>query len=195
MKARENPFRAELVDSLAYRAPTFCWERLLDNLRRSNFRGAIVGDHGRGKSTLLRELAARLTAAGERVHLLELHQEDRPRASQLVEQWCADIEPDRVVLLDGAEQLSWWPWRQLLRSMRTQRGLVITTHKPGRLPTLWHCETTPELFYELTRELAGQLDRELAEPAVPLRSQLREIFLRSRGDVRQCLRKLYLSMP
>ncbi len=64
---------------------------------------------------------------------------------------------------------------------RTRRagGLVITSHRPGLLPTLYECETSPELLAGIVEELAGEeLDSE-------------EVLARHRGNIRDALRELY----
>jgi hypothetical protein len=65
--------------------------------------------------------------------------------------------------------------------LRTRRagGLVITSHRPGLLPTLFECTTSPELLAEIVGELSGA-DLEAGE-----------LYERHRGNVRDALRELY----
>ena len=64
---------------------------------------------------------------------------------------------------------------------RTRRagGLVITSHRPGLLPTLFECETSPELLAGIVGELAGS------------EVEAGELWARHRGNVRDALRELY----
>jgi len=43
-------------------------------------------------------------------------------------------------MCDGAEQLSFLGWRRLARRAGSAGGLVVTTHRAGRLPALHRCE-------------------------------------------------------
>jgi hypothetical protein len=86
-----------------------------------------------------------------------------------------------IVCCDGAEQLSWWDWRRLMRHSRAAAGLLITTHHPGRLPTLHECETTPALL----QSIAGSLDEGV------LSERCDELFALHKGNLREAIRSLY----
>jgi hypothetical protein len=72
-------------------------------------------------------------------------------------------------------------FRGYLLRLRTRRagGLVITSHRPGLLATLFECETTPELLAGIVRELAGD------------GVDAGELHARHAGNVRNALRELY----
>ncbi|MEN1682151.1 MAG: hypothetical protein AAGJ46_21445 [Planctomycetota bacterium] len=87
--------------------------------------GQIIGPHGVGKSTLLAALAERMA--------------DR------AEDW---------LVLDGAEQLSWFERRRLTRRFR--RGEVrpiVTTHRRLGLPVLVELRPSRQLFERLFESL------------------------------------------
>jgi hypothetical protein len=176
---RNNPFAVQRVVEIRYRLPeNLTWEDLLDRLAALRWRAAIVGPHGHGKSTLLEDLAPRLEARGFRVRTISLR-EARPRLDREDRTVLRSLGPQDVLLLDGAEQLGWLSWMSLRLSTRKAGGLVITSHRSGLLPTLFECETTPELLGGIARELAGtDLDVE-------------ELYARHRGNVRDALRELY----
>ena len=89
-----------------------------------------------------------------------------------------------VLLVDGVEQLGPLTWRKLRRGSLSHAGLIITTHAPGRLPTLIECRTSVELLDEIVTELApAEIGR--------LRPKLPPLFARHDGNVRLCLRELY----
>jgi hypothetical protein len=92
--------------------------------------------------------------------------------------------PRDIVLLDGADLLSAWRWFRLRRRLRAAGGLVITTHRPGRLPTLVECATSPELLDAIVRDLLG-------DAAEGWRSRLPALFAKHGGNLREALRKLY----
>jgi hypothetical protein len=63
-------------------------------------------------------------------------------------------------------------------------GLVITSHQPGLLPTLWQCETTPELLRSLVHEL-------LAGTGLDDNLPCAELFHRHHGNIRLSFLELY----
>ena len=179
MNARENPFSAQRMHAIAYRFAYGDWPGLLCRLTAMNFRGAIVGPEGAGKSTLLGELADRLAATGLAVARFRVTPERRldPPSAAL-----RGVGPESIILLDGDDLLGRWAWRKFRR--RPAAGLVVTAHRPGLLPTLIDCATSPQLLSQIMVELAG--DR-----AVELESAAQELFTRHRGDIREVLRSLY----
>jgi hypothetical protein len=172
----DNPFASSRIDRLKLRPQGFSLEGLIGRLESQSWRGAIVGPRGSGKSTLLEELAGRVGGA-----LVHVPGNGRPaRAGKLV----GSVGPGGLLLLDSSERLSaagWWSVR--LRTRRL-RGLVITTHRPGRLPTLVECRTSPQLLMELVGELVPGDVRSLAPLLGPM-------FDRHNGNLRKCLRELY----
>jgi len=61
--------------------------------------------------------------------------------------------------------------------------LIITTHRPGRLPTLIACATNAALLDRIIQRLTP--DRLAAAPPAA------ELFTRHRGNLRNALRELY----
>lgn len=175
MKARENPFRSEKVDHLNYRAEGFSWENLESALAKSTGRGAIVGPEGHGKTTLLTQWAERRRKAGDHVVFLRVGETQR----RLAEAQRDLLSNGGWVFVDSAEQLGWLGWRELQRLTRRADALIVTTHQPGRLPTLFACQTCPELLAELVAEL------DVRNP------DCAELWSRHRGNVRLALRELY----
>lgn len=183
MRPRENPFRAQRLDGLSYRfsAGTSA-DSLLERFFRLGARAAIVGPHGHGKSTLLRALAAALHEQGYEVRRAILRAE-APRLTPAERRnFLAALTPRTVLFLDGAEQLGEARWALLRLRARRAGGLLITTHRPGRLPTLFECRTSPELLNELVETLA---------PGLVPEASVRELFKGTRGNVRESLRTLY----
>lgn len=170
MKARDNPFATDRVLQVRYRLRADTWDAMLADLAALNYRAAIVGPEGTGKTTLLEDLAGKLTAAGR--HVLFCRAPDIPR----------DFDNADIVCVDSAEVLSWWQWQQLRR--RT-RGLVVTLHQPGRLPTLRRCATDAGLLAELIATLYPAL------PASAGGALAAELHRRHAGNVRAALRECY----
>jgi hypothetical protein len=73
-----------------------------------------------------------------------------------------------------------------LLNTRTRHAgrLIVTRHRPGPLPAIYHCRTTPDLLIELVRELAP-------EHAPDLEPGLADLFALYHGNLRQCFRELY----
>lgn len=179
MRARDNPFASHRVERLRYRLPEgMTWERLLERLAHLRYRAALVGPHGRGKTTLLEELAPRLTCLGFRVRTVTLRQEERTVDWARLRGLGAD-----VLLLDGAELLGRVAWLRVRLRCRRAGGLIVTSHRAGLLPTLLECNTTPELLAGLVRELTG------AEV------ETSEVFRRHGGNVRMAFWEMYDRAP
>jgi hypothetical protein len=130
---------------------------------------------GSGKTTLLDDLAGRLEGQGWRIHLLRFNADQRRLA--FPSRW----EAGDFALCDGAEQLSFPDWRRLARRAGSAGGLVITTHRAGRLPVLHRCETSPELLHSLAASLGGALSAH----------ECRELHARHYGNLRAALGELY----
>jgi adenylate kinase len=148
-------------------------------LARNRQRGAIVGPHGSGKTTLIEQLGDRLD--GE-VVWVRLNSDDRAPGPAARAGLPRHLDQSHVVLIDGAEQLGEWSWRWFCHRARHAGTMVITTHRPGRLPTIHTCSTDPSLLRRLVEELAP----EVAEVV-----NLEELFLRHDGNIRRCFRELY----
>lgn len=180
MKARENPFGSRLIERLKFRFPTGDgWPDLLDRLERVGWRGAVVGPHGTGKTTLLEQLMPHLAGRGFRPRLLTLRAKSMAADKQTVLTAAALRAPD-FLLLDGAEQLSPREWPALDRAVHAAAGCVITLHCPARLHTVLETKTSPPLLEELTRELCS----------LP-HGDMQPLFSRHGGNIRDCFRELY----
>lgn len=183
MKARDNPYRVERLHELRFRFAEEDLPTLLERFQDRHHRGAIVGPHGSGKTTLVAELATALRASGWDVVEQRLNEANRSEHRQRISELCREITPEQILILDGAEQLGPLRWRRFRRESRRFGGLLITVHAPGRLPTIYECRPTVELLRRLTVELAG--------PAAPVDSDLLTLYQRHHGNLRDCLRELY----
>jgi hypothetical protein len=175
----DNPFASRRIDGLRYRFRRGAMNDVTTALPSHGNRGAVVGPHGSGKTTLLEELAGHLS--GNMVWVRLNAEIERPALTAL-DALNHRIGPEHTILIDGAEQLSPWSWWRIHRRIRDAGMIVITSHRPGRLPTLYECTTDLALLEELGRELA---------PDVAAREDLEALFLRSNGNLRLCFRELY----
>lgn len=182
MRARDNPFVTERVHRIRYQFDGLTWDGFFERLAEMNYRGAIVGPEGSGKTTLLEDLELRLRQRRFTVLFLRLTQE-QPRFSPDVRHVLAEkLNPETILLFDGAEQMSWWAWRSFVWRARRAGGLIISAHQEGLLPTLLKCRTNTELLAKIIRELLGD--------EVNFRDVDR-LFHQHRGNVRDALRDLY----
>jgi hypothetical protein len=181
VRARDNPFAVQRVLEVRYRLSGTTWKELLERLAALRFRASLVGPHGHGKTTLLEDLGARLAAWGFRVRKATLHEGDRRLGAARRRELFHGLTASDFLLLDGAEQLGRLPWLEVRTRARAAAGLVVTSHRPGLLPTLHECRTTPELLAEIVRDLGA--------PAAAPRAG--ELFERHGGNVRGALREMY----
>lgn len=184
MRARDNPFRSDRVLQVRYRLRSGTWDDLLSRFESLGRRAALVGPQGSGKTTLLEDLAPRFRARGWVVRELRLDTESPSLEPDVLDAFVASLTPRDVILFDGAEQLGWLAWRAFERRCRTAGGLLITGHRPGRLPTLLETSTSADL-------LAGLVDQILGEEAAEARALAPQLFRKHGGNLREALRELY----
>jgi hypothetical protein len=125
---------------------------LVARLRELDWRGAIVGPHGSGKSTLLETLRPELLRAGRRVVHFALHDGQRslPPAPSGSQPW----DCETIAIVDGYEQLGAWNRRRLERRCRRAGcGLLVTSHRPTRLPELYRTAVNCELLERIVERL------------------------------------------
>ena len=183
MKARENPFEAErVITTIRYSCPEGNLDTLIARLAALGYRGAIVGPHGAGKTTLIEDLGRALQDRGFHVTSVRLATDDR----RLPHAWpalAARLGPRDMVCLDGAEQLSRVRWLWFRWHARRAGGLIVTSHRRGRLPVLIECRTSADLLERIVRRLSP-----VAPAGVPSAADL---FRRHHGNLRDALRELY----
>jgi len=183
MRARDNPFATAHVHRIRYRFDGLTWDEFIARLARRNFRGAIIGPEGAGKSTLLEDLQPRLAERGFEPVPLHLTQET-PRFTCAILRQLRTVTRRHVLLLDGAEQMSWWEWWTFRWRTRRAGGLIITAHRTGLLPTVLTCATSPRLLSDI-------IDRLLGEDHALSRGEVEHLFRHHRGNIREALRELY----
>lgn len=179
MHAHSNPFRVEALHRLSIRVPGGNADQLWRHFVACRHRGAIVGPHGSGKSTLRRAIELRLQQEGTGVTALTLTTDRRrpPRG------WWKTVRAERhdVLSVDGYDLLAPW-YRLAILAARRGRGLLVVTHRWPPVPVLARMSTTTDLLAGLVAELVpGGVDRQVLDA----------LFARHHGNIRECLFDLY----
>jgi hypothetical protein len=183
MRPRDNPFAAHRLEALPFRLPEgHTWDDFLARCTAAKWRGAIVGPHGSGKTTLFEQLLPHLRERGFTPHLFRIHAES-PLAEKLaILTRTRSLRAPDLLLLDGAEQFTTREWLTLHSAASAAAGCLITVHFTSRLPTLLETRTSPALLIELAAELTGD---SLSNATAT------SLFKRHSGNLRDCLRTLY----
>lgn len=174
MTARENPFATARLERIRYRAEGARVEELVARFHAMGRRASIAGPEGSGKTTLLGEMSAALGGEGFKVIWLRAGRGVPARFS---------ADAGEIVVLDESDRMGTLRWRSFLWQARRAAGLLISTHRGGRLPALWRCTTSAALLEEIISELLGgkPCGRGLAE----------ELFERHGGNIRSALLEMY----
>jgi energy-coupling factor transporter ATP-binding protein EcfA2 len=184
MRARDNPFAVERVQAIRYRSQDTTLADLLARLKDLNYRAAIVGPDGSGKTTLLEDLEQALARQGIRTRMVFVN-DTAPLPDPACRRLLAELTRDELLLLDGADLIPRSCWSLLKHHTITHaHGLIITSHRPGLLPTLIACRTTVPLLQDVVRELLPPNHTTVVEC-------LNSLFSRHDGNLRACLRELY----
>lgn len=190
IKARENPFRTERVESLLLFRPEWIgdsWAAILDRWDSLGRFAAIVGPHGSGKTTCLESLHPILEARGYNVQHLKVNSFRMEDLSL--------VQPKSVVLLDtvglqrgwkssrGFGWARWRFWRELRSRVKRCAGLIETRHQRGVRPVLLRTRTTASLLGNCIRTVHDSHGLSEVEVA--------RLFRRHRGNLRDALRECY----
>jgi hypothetical protein len=177
VNAGENPLRSELIERLPIRFEAGSWSEMLKRVQQLNFRAAIVGSKGSGKTCLLEQLHQRI---GQ--HYLNLPLDRRLHDDQMRAALDAS-ENGNVVLLDGIERLGFWQRQKLFARTKSGPGLIVTVHHPCRLPTWIRFRTNIGLMKQLLNDL------DIATPEVLEAGEI--AFRNAKGNMREAFRSLY----
>ncbi len=186
IRARSNPLAVERTERLPFRFSDGNWGSHLARLGQMEYRGAIVGGQGCGKTTLLEQLAGRL--AGQGIHTVSMRaaRAGGTRREELSE-WVRPLSARNVLLLDSAEQLRRRDWWWLLRTTAAhQIGLVVTVHRRCLLRTWLTCRPTPGLLRDLLMELGFD-----PEVQANFFQQAENWYARHGGNLREVFRSMY----
>lgn len=186
--AKRNPFATENVTRIPFRFEQGNWVSHLGYLRELDYRGAIVGPQGSGKSTLLCELERQLAAIAERETSYLFIPLDKLEQKQILASALSENLAGKILLVDGIERLSVLDRLSLFRASRDASGLIVTAHRPLRLPPFrlptWIRTQTSELVLDYVLS-------ELRMDAPDVRAAGQMSYHKRKGNLREVLRDLY----
>lgn len=179
----ENPFRVARLDALRYVESDLAVDETLAKLERHGMRGALVGPHGTGKSTLLRELGDRLLGWGLSPMPLFMNADER---GTLPRSWRSAVRTaghGDALLLDGYDLLPYWARAKVLYASRGASAVIVTTHRRCAFRTIARTQSSPALLRKLVTELT---DEDAAD-----RVDCEALWQQHTGNLRDALRELY----
>lgn len=183
VSAKENPFASVKIESLPFRFPVgMSWDTLLKRLEELRWCASIVGGNGVGKTTLVEQLIPKLEERGYQPVVIRLNAETSMREKDRLPEKLREIVAPQFIIIDGAEQLSTRHWLPVRGAASKAAGFIVTVHRSSRLPVALELESNVKLFEGLVTELCGG---KLPE------DESHSIFLRNRGNIRECFRELY----
>lgn len=157
--AANNPFRVSRTEDLLFFRPDwsgFTWEQLEERWQETGHRAAIIGPHGVGKTTLLESWQKRLEGKGEQVLRIFLNRQERTFTNEVLEK----IERATVLLVDGAEQLTWRRRRQLVKFAEGKAWLE-TRHYQAGFPVIADLQPNRALLDRCLLALGEEVPKEL----------------------------------
>jgi len=157
---------------------------LIDELRRGEWRGQIIGPHGTGKSTLLATLIPALEQAGRSPNLVVLRDGQRRLPPETLVKLGKHAP---LLIVDGYEQLSWISrWRLKRRCRRLGCGLIVTAHRDVGLTTIYRTSGDSHTARRVVEQLLS------GNESSPLdATELADAWRRHRGNLREMLFDLY----
>ncbi|MCY2994147.1 MAG: hypothetical protein NTY19_40665 [Planctomycetota bacterium] len=183
-----NPFSTRWIrpGAVPYLFPTGTnGAQLVVRLCELGWSAQILGEHGSGKSTLLQSLRSPLEKSGRRVelHVLHVGESRLPFDLSHTRQWGQDTQ----VIVDGYEQLGWYARCWLQRQCRLRNnGLLVTAHRPLRLPLLWKTESTLAVAQAVVSRLLSPDQVQAITGA-----DVRRAYAACAGNLRETLFALY----
>ncbi len=189
MRPADNPFSVSRQHELKYQFPKGDnWNLFMARLEQKGWKGALVGKKGTGKTTLLLEIREKLLERGFGVKNLFLNCEKRKFNRDELKLITQSTSENDIILFDGSEQMAWWHWYYFLWKVRKAKGLILTTHKPSKLPTILNTSTHFECYKAMVQQL---IEKHPDLQYLTTSERLHHLFEKYNGNMRLALRALY----
>ena len=156
----------------------------MHRLQENHFRGALVGPKGTGKTTLLLELQGKLEEMGFKTCRLFLNRDKRKLSKNEVRELKQAVNQGAIILLDGFEQMNLLNHAKFVQRVKHAKGLIVTVHKPIKLPTILRTATSFKTFKQMVSELQNDSRQFEAD-------QLKALYDTHQGNIRLAFRSLY----
>ncbi len=179
----DNPFRAQRLDALSFVEEAVRLDDVMQVLGGRRYRGALVGPHGTGKTTLLHAVGERLIGHGLSPMPLFMNTDER---GTFPARWRVALRRagrGDALLLDGYGHLPAWARARVRLTARSAGAVVVTAHKRCALPTAARTASSPALLRTLVTELT--------DDATADRIDCETLWQQHRGNLRDALRALY----
>ncbi|HMO16150.1 MAG TPA: ATP-binding protein [Pirellulaceae bacterium] len=235
----KNPFATSFTKpgAIPYRETSISISQVLETWQQQSCRGAIVGPHGSGKSSMLIEVAKQLLQSRKMVCFIQIRKigngllsrwEITPRDLSFCEttNWFDEEDlhdqaakrsngsgqimgqhakrdplfregvPQRILLVDGFEQLTWFARFALTRHCQSAHlGLLVTSHRANKLlPTLARTSSDIQLYMSLCHDLISrfiELRADLSDQWSIVDDGLQRAFHQASGNYREAFFLLY----
>ena len=180
-----NPFATRFIrpGAIPFHSANNAVNEIGRQLAQQAWRGAIVGPHGVGKSTLLATLESQWALWNRQSFHWQLSR------TKLVDLVRLPLTRHTQVIVDGYAQLPWWTrWRLEKWIEAREAGLLVTAHHPPRsLPVTYRCEGS----LAATRAIVRHLLASASSPQAISEADLAHHFAASDGNVRETLLRLF----
>ncbi len=166
---------------------------LISKFARGEFMAQIIGPHGSGKSTLLRELGLNLAQLAP-LYRVQVRPAVKARFWKTCDLTCepeSSLDASKAIckgifLIDGFDHLNWLARTSIRRFIRSHNfGLLITSHRDLKLPTLYESHSKYSSFVAVVRQLQHGF------PAKLPWEQIRAAYVSCFPNLRDAMFQLY----
>lgn len=184
MFAKDNPFKSGNIDNIEYKFVNSSWDQILANLYALNFRAAVTGNYGTGKTTFIIELSKILKDKGFVVKQFFLNRQDVRSSEHELVSIVLKSDKNTIIIVDGADLLGELNWFFVKFLSLRNKGLIIAGHKKRMLAELHVCKTNHEVMSYALKSVWSDCPSIIKEKAI-------ELFNINNGNIRNVFMELY----
>ncbi len=183
MKPKVNPFATRELLRINYYFTEEEWQCILVKLQILDYRVAVVGAHGSGKTTFLECLAERLRKKEFQVSYFTSE-----NSKLFFWQILGKLFTSQIIIVDGFQILGRFSDRILtFIAMIIGSSLIVSQHQATSLPVLLTTNGSERTLIRIINEmrLSSDLDR------TTILAQASELFIKENANIRKVLLGLY----